>query len=245
MSKFGVLKTKILKKLTESYSNQNKTEMKEILKMIKENKDFKELYLFYEEIENKYFEDKDTAKLYVEELNTILKNKSKNISDFCNKLNTKLNDIEINENEVYSSLDTLLEEDNLSNIDKKVLSKKKLVGHLTTSKQTNEDLSSDVVVNESLLHAVLVNNFNVLYSNNLNEEQKEELKNILSMNQEDLDKNISELKENVLDQVSKILTENSDQDLSKKLTQVQEEVNKMTFSKINYFKLKELKNGLN
>ena len=146
MSKFGVLKTKILKKLTESYSNQNKTEMKEILKMIKENKDFKELYLFYEEIENKYFEDKDTAKLYVEELNTILKNKSKNISDFCNKLNTKLNDIEINENEVYSSLDTLLEEDNLSNIDKKVLSKKKLVGHLTTSKQTNEDLSSDVVV---------------------------------------------------------------------------------------------------
>ncbi len=102
MSKFGVLKTKILKKLTESYSNQNKTEMKEILKMIKENKDFKELYLFYEEIENKYFEDRDTAKLYVEELNSILKNKSKNISDFCNKLNTKLNDIEINENEVQN-----------------------------------------------------------------------------------------------------------------------------------------------
>ncbi len=245
MSKFGVLKTKILKKLTESYSNQNKTEMKEILKMIKENKDFKELYLFYEEIENKYFEDKDTAKLYVEELNTILKNKSKNISEFCNKLNEKLNDIEINENEVYSSLDTLLEEDNLSNIDKKVLSKKKLVGHLTTSKQTNESLVSDVVVNESLLHAVLVNNFNVLYSNNLNEEQKDELKNILSMNQEDLDKNMTELKENVLEQVSKILTENSDQEISNKLTQVQDEVNKMTFNKMNYFKLKELKNGLN
>ncbi len=245
MSKFGVLKTKLLKKLTESYSNQNKTEMKEILKMIKENKDFKELYLFYEEIENKYFEDKDTAKLYVEELNTILKNKSKNISEFCNKLNEKLNDIEINENEVYSSLDTLLEEDNLSNIDKKVLSKKKLVGHLTTSKQTNESLVSDVVVNESLLHAVLVNNFNVLYSNNLNEEQKDELKNILSMNQEDLDKNMTELKENVLEQVSKILTENSDQEISNKLTQVQDEVNKMTFNKMNYFKLKELKNGLN
>lgn len=245
MSKFGVLKTKLLKKLTESYSNQNKTEMKEILKMIKENKDFKELYLFYEEIENKYFEDKDTAKLYVEELNTILKNKSKNISDFCNKLNEKLNDIEINENEVYSSLDTLLEEDNLSNIDKKVLSKKKLVGHLTTAKQTNESVVSDVVVNESLLHAVLVNNFNVLYSNNLNEEQKDELKNILSMNQEDLNVNMKELKENVLEQVSKILTENSDQDLSQKLTQVQDEVNKMEFNKMNYFKLKELKNGLN
>lgn len=59
MSKIGVLKTKILKKLTESYSNQNKSEMKDILKTIKENKDFKELYLFYEEIEDKYFEDKE------------------------------------------------------------------------------------------------------------------------------------------------------------------------------------------
>lgn len=244
MSKFGVLKTKILKKLTESYSNQNKTEMKEILKMIKENKDFKELYLFYEEIENKYFEDKDTAKLYVEELNNILKNKSNKLSDFCNRLNEKLSDIEINENEVYSSLDALLEDDSLSNIDKKVLSKKKLVGHLTTKKQTNESSVSEVVLNESLLHAVLVNNFNVLYANNLNEEQQEELKTILSMNQEDLDKNMSDLKETVLEQVSKILSENSDQELSTKLTQVQDEVNKMTFNKFNYYKLKELKNGL-
>ncbi len=60
-----------------------------------------------------------------------------------------------------------------------------------------------------------------------------------------LDKNMTELKENVLEQVSKILTENSDQEISNKLTQVQDEVNKMTFNKMNYFKLKELKNGLN
>ncbi len=245
MSKFGVLKTKLLKKLTESYSSQNKSEMKGILKMIKENKDFKELYLFYEEIENKYFDDKDTARLYVEELNNILKSKSKNIASFCNELDGKLLDIEINENEIYSSLDVLLEDDNLSNIDKKVLSKKKLVDHLTSKKQTNESMIQDVVMNESLLHAVLVNNFNVLYSNNLNEEQKQELSQILSMNQDDLDSNMKELRESVLEKVSKILSENSDQELTKKLTQVQEEVDKMTVDKINYYKLKELKNGLN
>ena len=100
MNNFGKIKTKILKKLTESYSSQNKTEMKTILKTIKGNKDFTEMYLFYEEIEGKYFEDKDTAKLYVEELNSILKNKSKNISKFCNSLNEKLGDLEINENEL-------------------------------------------------------------------------------------------------------------------------------------------------
>ena len=79
MNKIGVIKTKILKKLTESYSSQNKTEMKSILSTIKENKEFKEMYLFYEEIENKYFEDKEVAKLYVEELNSILKSKSSNL----------------------------------------------------------------------------------------------------------------------------------------------------------------------
>ena len=73
MSKFGILKTKILKKLTESYSTQNKKEVKDILSTIKENKDFKEMYLFYEEIENKYIEDKEVAQLYVENISPILR----------------------------------------------------------------------------------------------------------------------------------------------------------------------------
>jgi len=40
MKKFGVIKTKLLNKLTESYANENKTEIKNILTTIKENKDF-------------------------------------------------------------------------------------------------------------------------------------------------------------------------------------------------------------
>lgn len=244
MNKIGVLKTKILKKLTESYSNQNKSEMKDILKTIKENKDFKELYLFYEEIENKYFEDKEIATLYVEELNSILRLKSKSITEFCGILNQKLGDLMVNENELYSNLDQLLEDDSLNNIDKKVIAKKKLVSHLTTKKKVNESKVDDLILNENLLHAVLANNFNVLYSNSMNEEEQEELKGILSMPQEDLEKNITELKESILSQVGTILSENQDDDLLKKLNRVQEEVNEMNFSKFNLYKLKELKNGL-
>lgn len=244
MNKIGVLKTKILKKLTESYSNQNKSEMKDILKTIKENKDFKELYLFYEEIENKYFEDKEIATLYVEELNSILRLKSKSITEFCGILNQKLGDLMVNENELYSNLDQLLEDDSLNNIDKKVIAKKKLVSHLTTKKKVNESKVDDLILNENLLHAVLANNFNVLYSNSMNEEEQEELKGILSIPQEDLEKNITELKESILSQVGTILSENQDDDLLKKLNRVQEEVNEMNFSKFNLYKLKELKNGL-
>ena len=37
MKKFGILKTKLLTKLTESYAKENKAEIKNILTIIKEN----------------------------------------------------------------------------------------------------------------------------------------------------------------------------------------------------------------
>jgi len=244
MNKFGVLKTKILKKLTESYSNKNKSEVKDILNTIKENKDFKEMYLFYEEIENKYFDDKEIAKLYVEEIQSVLKDKSDKIASFTKKLNTKLKDVEINENELYSNLDFLVQEENLSNVDKKIIAKKKLVEHLTTKKEIVKKEETQLVENENLLYAVLANNFNVLYNNSLNESQKKELQGILSLTDEDLEVKISDLKESILGQVGNILSESKDGDLTSKLTKVKDEVNEMKSSKFNYYRLVQLKNGL-
>ena len=244
MNKFGVLKTKILKKLTESYSNKNKDEVKDILNTIKENKDFKEMYLFYEEIENKYFDDKETAKLYVEEIQSVLKDKSNKIASFIKKLNTKLKDVEINENELYSNLDFLVQEENLNNIDKKIIAKKKLVEHLTTKKEIVKKEETQLVENENLLYAVLANNFNVLYNNSLNESQKKELQGILSLTDEDLEVKIGDLKESILGHVGNILSESKDGDLTSKLTKVKDEVNEMKPSKFNYYRLVQLKNGL-
>lgn len=244
MNKFGVLKTKILKKLTESYSNKNKSEVKDILNTIKENKDFKEMYLFYEEIENKYFDDKEIAKLYVEEIQSVLKDKSDKIASFTKNLNTKLKEVEINENELYSNLDLLVQEENLSNVDKKIIAKKKLVEHLTTKKEIVKKEETQLVENENLLYAVLANNFNVLYNNSLNESQKQELQGILSLTDEDLQVKISDLKESILGQVGSILSESKDYDLTGKLTKVKDEVNEMKPSKFNYYRLVQLKNGL-
>jgi len=244
MNRLGVVKTKILKKLTESFGSGDKSEMKQILNKIVSNKDFKEMYLFYEEIENKYFDNTDVAKLYVEELNSILKSKSKTITDVCNELNESLQDIEAENNELYSCLDQLAEDDSLSNLDKKIIAKKKLIEHLTTKKDIKLEESISFTGNENLLYSVLANNFNTLYSEKLNENQKEELKTILSLTNEDLDKNISELKENVLNKVNNILVESKDGELSGKLQSVISEVNSMNTSKYNYFRLKQLIDGL-
>jgi len=121
MSKVGIIKTKLLKKLTESYGSKNKSEIKDIIKTILENKKFKEMYLFYEEIENKYIEDKETAKLYIEGLENMINSQStiNEIVDFCKKLDKKLGDVSSENNELYESLDQLFAKDTLSNIENK------------------------------------------------------------------------------------------------------------------------------
>ncbi len=245
MNKFGIIKSKLLTKLTESYANENKAEIKDILTTIKENKDFKEMYLFYEEIENKYIDDKETAQLFVEGVINILKQQVGDLSNFCTSLNKMINVESINENEIYNSLDTLTENDSLSNIEKKVKAKKKLVEHLTTKKEIKESKDSTLIPNENLLNAVLTNNFNVLYSNTLSEQQKEELKNILSLSQEELLTKTTELKESIINQVSTLISESNETDLSTKLMKVKDEVNEMFPSKLNYYRLTELRNGLN
>ena len=118
MNKFGTIKSKLLNKLTESYTNENKSEIKDILTTIKENKDFKEMYLFYEEIENKYIEDKETAKLYVEGVENMLTKTQQELQNFCESLDKKLGEVEIIKNELYESLDVLSQKDTLSNIEK-------------------------------------------------------------------------------------------------------------------------------
>jgi len=245
MNKFGVIKTKLLNKLTESYTNENKGEIKNILTTIKENKNFKEMYLFYEEIENKYIDDKETAKLYVEGVINILKQQMDDLTTFCTSLNKMINVEAINENEIYNSLDILIEKDSLSNIEKKVNAKKNLVNHLTTKKEIKESKDSTLIPNENLLNAVLTNNFNALYSNTLSESQKEELKNILSIPYDEIITKTTELKESIVSQVSTLLSESNETDLINKLNAVKDEVNQMFPSRYNYYRLNELKNGLN
>ena len=169
------------------------------------------------------------------------------VSVFCESLNKKLGDVEMKTNELYESLDQLTIKDSLSNIENKVVAKKKLVEHLTTKKDVNESKKVVYSQNENLLHAVLANNFNVLYSNTLSESQQEELKNILSIPSEELESKTIELKESITNQVNSILNEAvaTDSEIVSKLNKVKNEVDEMETSRYNYYRLTELKNGLN
>ena len=246
MKHFGKIKSKLLKKLVESYSTQKKSEMKNLLNTIKENKDFKEMYLLYEDLENKYFEDREVAKLYVEELSKILNVKNQSILEFSKKIDGMLDSENIVENEIYNTLDVLCENDSLLNIDKKVIAKKKLVDYLVTKKSTVvSETTTTYTQNENLLHAILANNFNVLYDATLNEEEKNELKNILSLTNEETEIKVKELKENIEGKINELVSESTDEIFNNKLNDVLVEMKEMGVTKYNYYRLLQLKNGLN
>lgn len=244
MNKFGILKTKILQKLSEAYASGDKSKMKEILTEATKNKDFRELYLFYEDIEDKYIEDKESAKLFVEEITPLLKEKTKKLSRFCKSLDKKIGETVILENELYSNLDILSEQDLLKNADLKVRAKSKLIEHLITKKESKKEMIESFTTNTNLLHTVLTNNFNVLYSETLNEEQKEELKKILTISNDELETNFKTLQEEVSQKLNQLLSEEKNDDAKTKISQALTEAGHLEVSKFNYYKLQQLKNGL-
>lgn len=244
MGTFGITKSKLIKKLTESYISGNNSEIKQIVNIIKKDKEFRNLYLFYEDVENKFFEDINTAKLYVEQISPMLADKKVLVEETCNKLNSFLDNVVIEENKTYDALDQLLDIDTLRNLDKKVIAKKSIVNFITTEKPTHVaeyvTESTEFTGNELLLHTIMTNNFNSYYDTALNEEEKTELRNILSMDSDELNNKVETLKENILNKISTLVTESKDDTLIVKLNDVKEQVKNTEVSKYSFYKL----NGL-
>jgi hypothetical protein len=242
MATFGNIKNKILVKLTESYGKKNfKNNLNTYFKPITKNDTLKEMYSLYEELEGKTFEDKDTATLYVEELSKVLKERHIEVSEVLDQMNESLSNTHVESNELYQALDRLSTEDKLGNISEKVIAKKFLVKHLTTSK-VSDSLKVESGVNESLLNSVLTNNFNVSFDKTLSEEDKTRLKDILSISNEDLNTKFGELTENIKEKLDSIVE--SDAEFKTKSIEVKTEINEMSQSKYNLYRLEELLSNL-
>jgi hypothetical protein len=244
MNKFGTIKSKVLQALSESYTKQDKKQLKEIITTIKKDSNFKEMYLFYEEFENKYIEDPEDAATYLEEIRSILYDKPALIKETCKALDEKIGDVQIIENELYSNLDAFIDPRKLQNIDKRIVAKKKLIEYLTTKKETPIVESTTFTGNENLLHAVLVNNFNALYGNTLDEGEKTELETILSIPEKDLKNGFDVLKEQTSSKIAKMILKEQNADVVKKLLETDDEMLKMASTRLNYYKLLKLNNGL-
>jgi hypothetical protein len=242
--KFGKLKCKILSVLSEEYRNNNKENIGKILKLIKEDKNFKELYLFYEDFEKLSIKE---PKQYLNNLKDVLSEKFELITETSNKIEKLLpKDIEYEYNSIYEGLDLLSIKFDLNNIVKKHESVDLLENHLITDKEEIIEESNNMYTkNEKLLKTILVNNFNILYENNLDETEKKLFKEIISINESDLKVNFNLLKEDILKKLDNIIKENHDEILNEKIKEVKDEVLlNSKVNKLNYLKLKDLSNDI-
>jgi hypothetical protein len=245
MSNFGEIKTKLLTKLTESYNSGNKSELKDLIKKLKSNKNLVEMHHFYEEMENMYIPNKDKAKLYVETLEPQLIDRMKSIKSDCKDFNKSLKGVVSENNEVYECLDVLSEENNIHNISKKIDIREKFVNFLTTKKSNRKVEEPTVQIeNHNLLNTVLVNNFNTKFMDFLKEEQKETFIKIVSMTESELETETQKIKSEINQKIDSLLGESTDSMMNEKLNKVKEDLNESELTKYNYFKMTELKKGL-
>jgi len=238
--KFGKLKSAYFEKMLESYKNDDKKTLKDLMTKIYENKNFRELYLLYEDIEKKEIKNKEVAEYYVNELGKFLKEHTSKLTVIKESITDDLSEY----NDVYRNLDTLSEEDTIFNIQEKFIAKQNLIEYLMKEKKKEENLVETYTQNEKLLASILTNNFNVLYGSTMNENEKSKFKELLSLTNEEISNNILEIKNEVLNKVDKLLSESVNDELHQKLNNVKSEVLNTSPSRFNYYKLIELKNGL-
>jgi hypothetical protein len=234
--KFGILKTLVETKLTESYKNS--TFEKEFLffkKNILSNNDFKKKMFIYDKLNENVGIDKDSANFLVETLFDEIK-KIKNNRKLETQIIEWTKNLKINNN--YEVIDNFIYSP-VEKIDLKLSSRKQIIESLTKTKKKNQ-YSIPQVGFESFINLANKNVNKLLES--LSEGEKNKIKDVLK-NTGDLQVKFQELKESVVSKIDTLI-ENSEKDLLQTLTETKNKVSNTEFSKIEYIKLMSLNEGL-
>lgn len=244
MNTFGQIKSNIESLMTETYGKSSfKTHMKSFKTNILENKKLAEAYFLYDELSKKKGLSKDILDDYVNEsfdtLKNILtseKNKLKEISMWVNE------NIKNSTENKYSDIDNVVYNTTIKNLEKVLESKnniKKLISQSPEVKSVTESLNIPL----SSMLKIATNTFNKEFGN-ISEEEKNELKSLLSLNKKELTEEIKKSKSVVLDKLNSKLNESTDKDLSDKVEQTIKKINESEISLISLYKLRQLETGL-
>jgi len=237
--KFGLLKTKIEKLLTESYKkNTFKKEIKLFKTLVLENKKFSKLFQVYNELSSNKGLDESMANDYINECIKIYENSINKItSKEFSLLEYWVKDVQ-SKNE-YESIDNLFTND-ITLLEKKI-SSRKIVKESIKKKPIEK--SKDVV---KLPLATMINVANKTFSTfveGLNESEKLELKNLLTTPEQELKSNFNVVKHDVLQKLSS-LKESVDDETKNKINETIEKVSSEECDVLTYVKLKNLKENL-
>jgi hypothetical protein len=235
---FGELKSKIETCLTESYKNQNlKRDLFVFEELVLKNKNISQVFFLYDELSSNKGLSESVANEFINEsitayeslINKIKPEQIKELKDWVDHIKCE---------NTYKNIDDLFST-NVLTLENKIKSKKTILESIKVKPQEQKE-----IVQVPLNSMVNVANKTVdRFISSLSESEQKELKTILSTPKETLVENYGKIKDEV---ISKLNNQKSDSDnetqetINKVLTKLQTE----SFNELNYYKLRQLNEGL-
>jgi len=245
MATFGEIKTKIEetfinlygKKEFKYFSNQFRT-------IVLENKDIAELYYIYDDLMQNKGMSVDLVNDYVNESVEYSQILVENNSKILSKVNSWINAIDLhsNSNNKYETIDNVIYNKSIKNLESILESKKQISKILTTPKK-EKIVSESINLPLETMIKVANSKLNEEISN-LSETEKNEIKEIVSLSKDELGLRMERLKESIVGNLKIKLNESDEKDLKNTIQKTVDKIQNSPIDFYNYYKLKQLQEGL-
>ena len=236
---FGEIKSKIETYLVESYKeNRFKSSLFVFEELVLKNKNISKIFFLYDELKDQKGLNESVANEFIHESITAYENLINKVKPIhIQELNAWVGHV-VCENK-YQEIDNLFST-NVLTLENKIKSKKVILENLKTKKEDQKE-----IIKVPLKSMVNVANKTIdKYIASLTESEQKELKVILSTPKETLIENYNTEKENVISKLTNQKNNESDSDTMSTIDQVLNKLQTESFSELNYYKLKQLNEGL-
>lgn len=233
---FGLIKSKIEKRLYESYLDDSfKNDLFIFNELVLKNKEVSKLFSLYSDLaQNRGYDNGFATEFIKESIDEIKKIKPSKNS--ISEINMWLSTTKVN-NE-YVDIDNLVSNKVIS-VEEKIKSKNNILETLMVKAPVLESLD-----NVSVGQLVNVANKTIKnYLDTLSEANKVELKNILTESDDKLEIKYDVIKENTIEKLESLKSD-SDPEVLDRINETLNRLNLEKYNKLNYFKLKELNKNL-
>lgn len=236
---FGEIKSKIETYLVESYKeNRFKSSLFVFEELVLKNKNISKIFFLYDELKDQKGLNESVANEFIHESITAYENLINKVKPVhIQELNAWVGHV-VCENK-YQEIDNLFST-NVLTLENKIKSKKVILENLKTKKEDQKE-----IIKVPLKSMVNVANKTIdKYIASLTESERKELKTILSKPKETLIESYNNEKENVISKLTKQKNNESDSETISTIDQVLNKLQTESFSELNYYKLKQLNEGL-
>jgi hypothetical protein len=236
---FGELKSKIEIYLSESYK---KGTLKDNLfifeELVLKNKNISRIFFLYDELSTKKGLQESIVNEFINESITAYENLTNKVNPYSLK-EIKMWVGHIKCENKYKEIDNLFSTDVLT-LESKIKSKKIICEILKTKEQEKKEIIK--VPLKSMLN--VANKTVGKFISSLKESEQKELKKILSTPKTQLIENYNDAKDLVLEKLNEKKDNENDSDTINTIDQVLLKIQKESFSELNYYHLKQLKESL-